>query len=190
MFPPETRSTWGFLVWRVGDRLERVMGTQRSFTWSGGCYLQNLARTINCWLDKGIATHSTVLAWRIPWTEEPGRLQSIALHRVRHDWSDVACTHSWTAGSIPKVFSRLPQGDCSPRMLSPDLCHWMVLLPASQDAPHSGKVFSASDPPKSATVWTRVLVHSLWDFWHSIKKKNPGVGGLGLEQVLLNMVRE
>ena len=55
-------------------------------------------------------------------------------------------------------------------MLSPDLCHWMVLLPASQDAPHSGKVFSASDPPKSATVWTRVLVHSLWDFWHSIKK--------------------
>ena len=67
----------------------------------------------------------------------------------------------------------------------------MVLLPASQDAPHSGKVFSASDPPKSATVWTRVLVHSLWDFWHSItKKKNPGVGGLGLEQVLLNTLRE
>ena len=47
--------------------------------------LQNLARTMNCWLDKGIAAHSTVLAWRIPWTEEPGRLQSIALHRVRHD---------------------------------------------------------------------------------------------------------
>ena len=36
-------------------------------------------------LEKKMATHSTVLAWRIPWTEEPGRLQSIGLHRVRHD---------------------------------------------------------------------------------------------------------
>jgi len=32
-----------------------------------------------------VATHSSILAWRIPWTEEPGRLQSIGLHRVRHD---------------------------------------------------------------------------------------------------------
>ena len=36
-------------------------------------------------LEKGIATHSSILAWRIPWTEEPGRLQSIVSHRVRHD---------------------------------------------------------------------------------------------------------
>ena len=85
MFPPETRSTWGFLVWRVGDRLERVMGTQRSFMWSGGCYLQNLARTMNCWLDKGIAAHSTVLAWRIPWTEELGGILSIGSQRVGHN---------------------------------------------------------------------------------------------------------
>ena len=85
MFPPETRSTWGFLVWRVGNRLERVMGTQRSFMWSGGCYLQNLARTMNFWLDKGIATHSTVLAWRILWTEEPGKLQFMVSHRVKRD---------------------------------------------------------------------------------------------------------
>ena len=33
----------------------------------------------------GMAAHSSILAWRIPWTEEPGRLQSIGLHRVRHD---------------------------------------------------------------------------------------------------------
>ena len=32
-------------------------------------------------------------AWRIPWTEEPGRLQSIGSHRVGHDWSDLACMH-------------------------------------------------------------------------------------------------
>ena len=32
-----------------------------------------------------MATHSSILAWRIPWTEEPGRLQSIGLQRVRHE---------------------------------------------------------------------------------------------------------
>ena len=40
-----------------------------------------------------MATHSSILAWRIPGTEEPGRLQSIGSHKVGHDWSDLACTH-------------------------------------------------------------------------------------------------
>ena len=36
-------------------------------------------------LEKGMATHSSILAWRIPWTEEPGELQSMGSQRVRHD---------------------------------------------------------------------------------------------------------
>ena len=36
-------------------------------------------------LEKEMATHSSILAWRIPWTEEPGGLQSMGLQRVRHD---------------------------------------------------------------------------------------------------------
>ena len=36
-------------------------------------------------LEKEMATHSSVLAWRIPWMEKPGRLQSMGLHRVGHD---------------------------------------------------------------------------------------------------------
>ena len=36
-------------------------------------------------LEKEMATHSSTLAWRIPWTEEPGRLQSTGSQRVRHD---------------------------------------------------------------------------------------------------------
>ena len=36
-------------------------------------------------LEEGMATHSSILAWRIPWTEEPGGLQSIGSQRVRHD---------------------------------------------------------------------------------------------------------
>ena len=39
-------------------------------------------------------THSSILAWRIPWTEEPGRLQSTGSQRVGHDWSDLACTQA------------------------------------------------------------------------------------------------
>ena len=41
-------------------------------------------------LEKEMATHSSVLAWRIPGTGEPGGLPSMGLHRVRHDWSDLA----------------------------------------------------------------------------------------------------
>ena len=41
-------------------------------------------------LEKETATHSSVLGWRIPGTGEPGGLPSIGLHRVRHDWSDLA----------------------------------------------------------------------------------------------------
>ena len=37
-----------------------------------------------------MATHSSVLAWRIPWTEKPGRLQSMGSYRVGHDLSDLA----------------------------------------------------------------------------------------------------
>ena len=36
-------------------------------------------------LEKEMATHSSILAWRIPWTEETGGLQSMGLQRVRHD---------------------------------------------------------------------------------------------------------
>ena len=45
-------------------------------------------------LEKGMATHPSILAWRIPWTEEPGGLQSMGLQRVGHDW--VTNTFSFT----------------------------------------------------------------------------------------------
>ena len=38
-------------------------------------------------LEKGMATHSSILAWRIPWTEEPGGLQSMGSQRVGHNWA-------------------------------------------------------------------------------------------------------
>ena len=43
-----------------------------------------------CALEKEMANHSSVHAWRIPGTGEPGGLPSLGLHRVGHDWSDLA----------------------------------------------------------------------------------------------------
>ena len=45
-------------------------------------------------LEEGMATHSSILAWRIPWTEEPGGLQSMRSQRIRYDWSNWACIHA------------------------------------------------------------------------------------------------
>ena len=57
-----------------------VHGIAKSQTWlSGFCF-----HYFN-FLEKAVAPHSSTLAWKIPWTEEPGRLQSMASLRVRHD---------------------------------------------------------------------------------------------------------
>ena len=56
-------------------------------------YLPALQKTQVCYLgredplEKGKATHTSSLAWRIPWTEEPGGLQSMGMQKVGHDWA-------------------------------------------------------------------------------------------------------
>ena len=45
-------------------------------------------------MEKEMATHSSILAWRILCTKEPGGLLSIRSHRVRHNWSNLACMHA------------------------------------------------------------------------------------------------
>ena len=60
----------------VAQRLKRLPGMR-----------ENRVRSLG-WedpLEKEMATHSSTLAWKIPWTEEPGRLQSMGSQRVRHD---------------------------------------------------------------------------------------------------------
>ena len=66
---------WASLVAQMVKNLPAIRETQ---VWSLG------------WEDppeKGMATHSSILAWRIPWTEEPGRLQSMGSQRVGHNWA-------------------------------------------------------------------------------------------------------
>ena len=63
-------------------------------------------------LKKGMATHSSTLAWRIPWMEEPGRLQSMGLQRVRHDWATSLWTIRGTQGYLKiLLFSHLVMSD-------------------------------------------------------------------------------
>ena len=57
-------------------------------------------------LEKEMATHSSILAWRIPWMEEPGGLQSTGSQRVRHDWA-TSLTHSPTPVFWPGEFHEL-----------------------------------------------------------------------------------
>ena len=54
-------------------------------------------------LEKGMATHSSILVWGIPWTEEPGGLQSTVLQRVRQDRSDLAHTRTHSKFLIPDI---------------------------------------------------------------------------------------
>ena len=68
-----TRLLWGFPCGLDSKKSSCNEGDLGSIPGSGRC------------LEKVIATHSSNLAWRIPWTEEPGGLQSMGSQRVRHD---------------------------------------------------------------------------------------------------------
>ena len=89
-------------------------------------------------LEKEMATHSSVLAWRIPGTGEPGGLPLMGLHRVGHDWSDLAAaaaanswgnllfSHSVVSDSLPPhrlQHARLPCPSLSPGVCS-NSCPW------------------------------------------------------------------
>ena len=64
-----------------------------------------------------MAIHSSILPWRIPWTEKSGGLQSIGLHRVGHDRSDLACMHG-LGYSCPEGIFISPQSQPSKSVVS------------------------------------------------------------------------
>ena len=58
-------------------------------------FLLSIYHHLKLSLEKGVTIHSSMLAWRIPWTEEPGGLQSIGSQRVGHDWNDLTHMHNF-----------------------------------------------------------------------------------------------
>ena len=102
---------WASLVAQIVKRLPAV---QETWVWFLG------------WedpLEKEMATHSSIHAWRIPWTEEPGRLQSMGLQRVGHDWA----TSLSFFFSFFKVYS-LYALDISWLMINNNSVHWIFQL--------------------------------------------------------------
>ena len=82
------------LAWKIpwteeAGRLQS-MGSQRvGHDWATSLHSLHSLHTLS--LEKEMATHSSILAWRIPWTEEPGRPWSTESQRFGHYWSDWAC---------------------------------------------------------------------------------------------------
>ena len=62
--------------------------------------------------EKAMAPHSSVLAWRIPGTEDPGGLPSMGSHRVRHDWSDLAAAAAAVPGYPGGTNNKEPACQC------------------------------------------------------------------------------
>ena len=100
---PAMREIW---VWSLGweNPLEKGKATHSSIlAWRISFVSSLVAQRVKClstmretwvqslgWedpLEKEMATHSSTIAWKTPWTEEPGRLQSMGLQRVGHDWA-------------------------------------------------------------------------------------------------------
>ena len=77
-FSPGIYFTHGSVASLVAQRSKRLPVMQETWVWSLGQEDP---------LEKEMATHSSFLAWRIPWREEPGRLQSTGLKRVGHNWA-------------------------------------------------------------------------------------------------------
>ena len=90
-----------------GDWWAVVHGVAKSLTW-----LSDFTFTFHFHaLEKEMATHSSVLAWRIPGTAEPGELPSMGSHGVGHDWSDLAAAAAevlswviWVPTLLSEVF--------------------------------------------------------------------------------------
>ena len=123
-----------------------------------------------------MATHSSVLAWRIPGTGEPGGLPSSGSHRVRHDWSDLAAA----AAALSYMMVFIKSCETCLRAGMPDFC-WRTSLPNAMapceppllrfllllapsnknwsncwSARHSAKPFNAlSHPMLAVTLWSR-----------------------------------
>ena len=74
----ESNSILLYFISLVAQRAKRLLAVRETRVWSLGQEDP---------LEKEIATHSSTLAWKIPWTDKPGRLQSMGSQRVGHDWA-------------------------------------------------------------------------------------------------------
>ena len=99
-------------------------------------------------LEEGMATHSSVLAWRIPRTEEPGRLQSMGSQRVRHNWATQHSTVRICQSPIPNFIPLHPTQACG--FSSSHVWIWEL-------------DYKESGVPKNWCFWTVVFKRDSWE---------------------------
>ena len=75
-----------------------------------------------------MATHSSVLAWRIPGTGEPGGLPSMGSHRVGHDWSDLAAAGAASRAKLIKSTYSVIGGDRTFSSLEAEITHNLIII--------------------------------------------------------------
>ena len=93
-----TSHGWGFPSGSAVKNLHAVQELQKRWVRSLG------------WedpLEEDMATHSRILAWRMPWTEEPGGLQSIGSQRIGHDWSNLTSRQPCVRVTAAPVFTNV-----------------------------------------------------------------------------------
>ena len=110
-------------------------------------------------LEEGIATHSSILIWRIPWTEEPSGLQSIRSQRTGHDWSDLWRRH-WhpTPVLLPgKSHGRRSLVGCSPwgheESDTTEWLHFHLSLSCTREGNGNPLQCSCLENPRDGGAW-------------------------------------
>ena len=102
-------------------------------------------------LEKGMATNSSILAWRIPWTEEPSGLQSMESQRVRHNW---ACAHARTHTHTHTSKN--------------DICEILISVSASGAVPIYRTAFPEPNEENQniyyAFFWLKIFSYSVWRY--------------------------
>ena len=113
-------------------------------------------------MEKALVTHSSVLAWRIPGTAEPGGLPSMGSHRVGHDWSDLAA-----AAAVYDSGQRWSY-----------VTPYVILAPKLPMKPsNSAPVYlPAENPVENAEAWSRHWIKEFQnlDLWVPKRSKNAG----------------
>ena len=139
-------------------------------------------------LEEGMATHSNILAWRIPWTEELGGLQSIGSQSVGQDWSDLSHSHAHTHFIFTDICSWTPW-NCQAVHYKGESCynksnHGSLLLPWHLHKSHACMIrwwtvmgemqmsSSGSDVWTDTWVWLIGHSHLPHDSYHMGSSRN------------------
>ena len=101
--------------------------------------------------EQGVATRSSILAWKIPWTEELGRLPSMGSQRVRHGWSDWehvrGCTEPRLRWRVPHRKHNLSAGQDQAFLFSGSLCSSTALAHGQEKHTRQGKICHGLEAP-------------------------------------------